>query len=127
MAGAYGGKSLHEQSHGEAFISLVTHRFGSDGFYVLDEPEAALSPARQLALLARIHDLVNDGSQCIIATHAPIVLSYPDATIYELSSEGTAPIQRTFEETDTVRTTVDFLRDRKRWLHELMRTSDDER
>ncbi|EYF03828.1 ABC transporter, ATP-binding protein [Chondromyces apiculatus DSM 436] len=72
VGSAYGGSSLHEQSHGEAFIGLLQHRFGPDGLYVLDEPEAALSPSRQLVLLARMHDLVARGrSQFVIATHSP--------------------------------------------------------
>jgi predicted ATPase len=62
---SYGGKSLHEQSHGESFWSLVMHRFGGNGFYILDEPEAALSPQRQLALLSRIHQLVRDNSRML--------------------------------------------------------------
>ena len=66
---SFGGRSLHEQSHGESFLSLMTERFGGQGLYILDEPEAALSPQRQLAVLSRIHDLVSDDSQFIIATH----------------------------------------------------------
>ncbi|MET0266036.1 MAG: AAA family ATPase [Duganella sp.] len=85
---SYGGISLHEQSHGESFWSLLMHRFGGKGFYILDEPEAALSPQRQLALLARIHELVNDDSQFVIATHSPILMAYPDACIYACSGEG---------------------------------------
>jgi hypothetical protein len=74
-----GGRSLHEQSHGEAFLTLRTERFGAQGLYVVDEPEAALSPARQLAVISRLHDLVRDGSQFVIATHSPILMAYPDA------------------------------------------------
>jgi predicted ATPase len=85
---SYGGKSLHEQSHGESFLALMMNRFGGSGLYVLDEPEAALSPQRQLAALARIHDLVNAGSQFIIATHSPILMAYPDAYIYACSPDG---------------------------------------
>lgn len=81
---SYGGESLHNQSHGEAFFSLMLHRFGGHGLYILDEPEAALSPTRQMAMLSRIHQLVGQNSQFIIATHSPIVLAYPDAKIYEL-------------------------------------------
>ena len=79
---SYGGRSLHEQSHGESFMSLILNRFRGDGIYILDEPEAALSPSRQLALLCRIHQLVKDGSQFIIATHSPILMAYPEADIY---------------------------------------------
>ncbi len=85
---SYGGKSLHDQSHGESFISLLQHRFTRSGFYVMDEPEAALSPQRQLSFLILLHDLLNDnnGIQFLIATHSPILLAYPDAQI--LSFDG---------------------------------------
>jgi hypothetical protein len=72
----YGNRSLHEQSHGESFMTLVMERFRGNGIYLLDEPEAALSPTRQLALLARIHQLVRESSQFIIATHSPILLAW---------------------------------------------------
>lgn len=85
---SFGGKSLHEQSHGESFFALFMNRFGGDGIYILDEPEAALSPTRQMALLTRIHELVGQDSQFLIATHSPIVLAYPNATIYQLSADG---------------------------------------
>jgi len=81
---SYGGKSLHVQSHGESFISLVRHRFWGKGLYILDEPEAALSPSRQMALISLIHQLVQDDSQFIIATHSPIIMAYPNAKIYEI-------------------------------------------
>lgn len=81
---SYGRKSLHHQSHGESFFSLMTHRFGGNGLYILDEPEAALSPTRQMAMLARIHQLVEQESQFIIATHSPIILAFPNCRIYEL-------------------------------------------
>lgn len=82
---SYGGKSLHGQSHGESFISLVQNRFFGNGLYILDEPEAALSPVRQMSLLVYIHELVKLNSQFIISTHSPILLSYPNADIYELT------------------------------------------
>ena len=81
---AYGGKSLHEQSHGESFFSLVLNRFKGNGIYLLDEPESALSPSRQLSFLAVMADLVKKGSQFIIATHSPILMGFPDATIFQL-------------------------------------------
>lgn len=84
LVDSYGGKSLHKQSHGESFIALAINRFGGNGIYILDEPEAALSPSRQLTLLSRINQLVMDGSQFIIATHSPILMAYPDADIYTL-------------------------------------------
>jgi predicted ATPase len=84
----YGGKPLHNQSHGESFLALIQNRFRGDGLYILDEPEAALSPLRQLTLLLEIRELVKKNSQFIIATHSPILLAYPNATIYEISENG---------------------------------------
>jgi len=80
----YGGRSLHEQSHGESFFSVFMNRFKGNGLYILDEPEASLSPSRQMSILSRIHELVELNSQFIIATHSPIIMSYPDALIYEI-------------------------------------------
>ncbi len=105
--GCYGGKPLHEMSHGEAFLTLMTTRVDGHGLYLLDEPEAALSPQRQLAILTRIHDLVMDSSQFLIATHSPILLAYPDAWIFECSGEGLRRIE--YEETEHYRVTRDFL------------------
>jgi predicted ATPase len=104
---AWGGKSPHERSHGEAFMTLLTQRLDGAGLYLFDEPEAALSPKRQMAALVRIHDLVVMHSQFIIATHSPILLSYPHATIYECGDHGIRPI--TYEETEVFRTTRDFI------------------
>ncbi len=113
----YGGSSLHEKSHGESFISLVTHRFGPNGLYILDEPEAALSLRGNLALIRRMHDLVAEGSQFIVSTHSPILLGYPGATIYVLSADGIA--QTAYEETEVVELTRSFLQDRAQFLHHL--------
>jgi len=88
IIGSYGGVSLHAQSHGESFMSLIQHRFGGHGLYVLDEPEAALSPTRQLALLARLDQLVRCNSQFIIATHSPILMAYPEADILQITDDG---------------------------------------
>lgn len=115
----YGGVSLHDQSHGEAFMSLLLNRFLGDGLYVLDEPEAALSPTRQLAMIARLHELVTGGSQFIIATHSPIVMAYPDATIMLLDENGMRPVA--YEETEHYRVMRDFLTHRDAMLRELMR------
>src|SRR5687768_4530105 len=90
---SYGGRSLHEQSHGESFLALMKNRFGPNGLYILDEPEAALSPSRQLSLLIRMRELLEEGSQFIIATHAPIVLAYPGATIYQLDERGISAVE----------------------------------
>ena len=84
----YGGRSLHEQSHGESFFALMKSRFRGKGFYILDEPEAALSPARQIAMLHIMRDLVEAGSQFIISTHSPILTAYPGSQIYEFSEMG---------------------------------------
>lgn len=113
----YGGKSLHAQSHGEAFLSLAVNRWGGEGLYLLDEPEAALSPARQLALLRIFH--LHQGSQFVIATHSPILMAYPDARIYRLSDAGINPVA--YEETDHYRVTRDFLNHRERYLEKLGR------
>lgn len=105
---SYGGKSLHEQSHGESFMSLILNRFRGNGVYILDEPEAALSPSRQMALLCRIHELVERGSQFIIATHSPILMAYPDADIY--LAEHDRKITRTaYKETEHYKLTRDFI------------------
>jgi predicted ATPase len=85
---SYGYRSLHEQSHGESFFAVMVNRFGGDGFYVLDEPEAALSPSRQLAMICRIHQLVQKRSQFVIATHSPILMAYPNARIYQIGTGG---------------------------------------
>ncbi len=85
---AYGWDKLHEKSHGEAFLWVMNHRFRERSLLVLDEPEAALSPTRQLALLARMEQLVKGGCQLIIATHSPLLLAYPRARIYSLDRDG---------------------------------------
>jgi predicted ATPase len=72
---------LHEQSHGEAFFALFRHRFRGHGLDVMDEPEAALSPRRQLEFLAMLHEYGKQGAQVVIATHSPILMAYPDARI----------------------------------------------
>ncbi|MFN7977785.1 MAG: AAA family ATPase [Vicinamibacterales bacterium] len=120
---AYGGQSLHEQSHGEAFLSLLTHRFRGSGLYLLDEPEAALSPQRQLAVLARLHDLAKQGSQFIMATHSPILMAYPDAWIYQFGPDG--PQRISFEDTEHFRVTRAFLANPDRMLRELLRSDSD--
>ena len=115
---SYGGTSLHEKSHGEAFFATFTNRFSGNGIYILDEPEAALSPLRQLSMIARIHDLVKENSQFIIATHSPIIMSYPSAKILELSEEGI--IETKLEETNHYRLMKQFFDDKDRILHHLL-------
>lgn len=116
---SYGGKSLHEQSHGESFFALFDNRFGGDGLYILDEPEAALSPTRQLSFLAKIHELVQARSQLIIATHSPILLGYPNAWIYQASEFGLDRIE--YEDTDHYQVTRNFLTRRQMMLDVLMK------
>jgi len=115
---SYGGRSLHEQSHGESFMALLLNRFGGKGFYILDEPEAALSPQRQLAVISRIHQLVVDDSQFLIATHSPILMAYPNATIYSCSKDGIRKVD--YYETEHYQVTHDFLANPKRMLDVLM-------
>ena len=104
---SYGGASLHEQSHGESFLSIAMHRLGPGGLYLLDEPEAALSPMRQMSLLAILHRLTRAGSQLIIATHSPILLAYPEAAILQFGAGGIERVA--YEETEHYRVTRDFL------------------
>ncbi|WP_241156752.1 AAA family ATPase [Bacillus sp. FJAT-42376] len=120
---SYGGKSLHSQSHGESFLSLFTNRLGEKAIYLLDEPEAALSPQRQLSLLRIIYDLTRDGdSQFIIATHSPILLGYPGASIL-LFDEGEL-VETEYEQTGHYQLTKYFLDNRKKFLAEIFK--DDE-
>jgi predicted ATPase len=104
---SYGGKSLHEQSHGESFFALLDNRFGGNGLYILDEPEAALSPSRQLSMLVRMHELIGLKSQFIIATHSPILMAYPDAWIYQVSNKGLERID--YKNTEHYQVTQNFL------------------
>lgn len=115
---SYGGKSLHEQSHGESFLSLVQNRFGGNGLYILDEPEAALSPTNQLTLLAQFDYLVKKSSQLIVATHSPILLAYPDADIYVLTD---GYIRKTpYRETEHYMVTKQFLNNTENLLRQLL-------
>lgn len=120
---SYGGKSLHEQSHGESFFALFLNRLGGHGMYILDEPEAALSPSRQMSLISRMHELINLDSQFIIATHSPIIMAYPDATIYEIKDT----IRRVkYEETEHYQVMRAFLKNTDGMLHELMKPQSNE-
>jgi predicted ATPase len=111
-------RPLHEQSHGESFLDIALNRFGPNGFYVLDEPEAALSTSGQLALLARIAELVHDGSQFLIATHSPILVGYPDARILRLGDDGVHEIE--YDEAPQVELTRAFLEAPERYLERLL-------
>ena len=104
----YGGVSLHRQSHGEAFLSLVANRFEGNGLYLLDEPEAALSPQRIMALICHIDELVKRNSQFIIATHSPILMAYPGAQILQFSENGRIETVK-YRDTEHYRLTKQFL------------------
>jgi predicted ATPase len=108
---------LHNRSHGESFMDVM-QGFSGDGLYLLDEPEAALSPNRQLAALAVIDDLVKEGAQFIIATHSPILLAYPRAKI--LSFDGTGISEVAYEDTEHYAVTRDFLNHYPRRLQQLL-------
>lgn len=115
---SYGGVSLHQQSHGESFFALMMHRFNGNGLYVLDEPEAALSPQRQLAMIVRLHQLVQARSQFIIATHSPILMAYPNARIYQINDSGLQQVE--YEHTEHYLVSKAFLGNPKRHLDQLL-------
>lgn len=112
---SYGGKSLHDQSHGESFRSLILNRFRPRGIYLLDEPEAALSPTSQMSLLCIIDELVKKDTQFIIASHSPIILAYPNADIYEFSEAGIE--KKSYKETESYSVTKAFLDDPERMMN----------
>lgn len=114
----YGGKSLHEQSHGEAFFATFMNKFKGNGLYILDEPEAALSPTRQMAMISRMHDLSNQQSQFIIATHSPIIMGYPGAMILQISNNGIEVIE--YEKTQNYIVMKEFINNRKKMLDVLL-------
>jgi predicted ATPase len=118
----YGGVSLHDQSHGESFFALFQHRFRENGLYLMDEPEAALSPKRQLEFLALLHDFVGRGGQFIIATHSPIIMAYPEALIYQLDEKGIR--EMAYTNTDHYLVTRGFLSNPRRILSELLNDDD---
>ena len=113
----FGGKSLHNQSHGESFLALVQGHFKSDGLYLLDEPEAALSPQRQLTLLLEINRLAREGCQFIIASHSPILLGIPDAQILSFDDGVIHEIEYT--DTESYRVTEMFVNNREYFLRRL--------
>ena len=120
---SYGGRSLHTQSHGESFMAVLLNKLRGNGIYLLDEPEAALSPNRQLAALSAIHQLVEHHSQFIIATHSPILLSYPHAKIVQF--DGTGVTEIAFEDTEHFAVTRDFLNNYPRRLEQLLQDDAD--
>lgn len=115
---SYGGVSLHEQSHGESFLALVQNRFGGEGLYLLDEPEAALSPSKILTLMVEINQLVQENSQFIISTHSPILMAFPNARIYLIDGSGIRPVN--YRDTEHFSLTKQFLDDPERMLHYLL-------
>lgn len=114
----YGDVSYHDQSHGESFLDLMTNRLRGDGLYLFDEPEAALSPQRQLAFLVAMHELAERESQFIIATHSPIIMAYPNAWIYEFGANGIQRVE--YKETEHYRVTQAFLNRPEQMLRQLL-------
>lgn len=115
---SYGGRSLHELSHGESFMTLLLRRFQGEGFYILDEPEAALSPTRQLAALRRMNELVAERSQFLVATHSPILMAYPNAHIL-LIDEGRIRSVK-YAETEHYLVARRFLNDHQKMIEDLL-------
>jgi predicted ATPase len=115
---SYGNKSLHKQSHGESFMATLLNKLKGSGLYLMDEPEAALSPTRQMAALSAIHQLVEENSQFIIATHSPILLAYPRAKIFQFSSAGIYEVS--YKETEHYEVTKEFLNNHESMLEILM-------
>ena len=110
----YGGKSMHDQSHGEAFFATFMNKFKSNGLYILDELEAALSPTRQMAMISRMHDLANQQSQFIIATHSPIIMGYPGGMILQIANKGNEVIE--YEKTENYIVMKEFINNRRKML-----------
>ena len=118
ISASYGGASLHHQSHGESFLAIVQNRFGGKGLYILDEPEAALSPMRLMTLMSEINRLVRDGSQFIIATHSPILMTFPEAQILEFSDKGIKAVE--YKDTEHFNITKSFLENPEKMLRYLL-------
>lgn len=115
---SYGGTSLHRQSHGESFLALVQNRFSGNGLYILDEPEAALSPLRLLTLMGEIDILVKNNSQFLIATHSPMLMTFPNAEILEFSEKGIKSVS--YKQTEHYRITRSFLENPEKMLKHLL-------
>ena len=113
----YGDRTLHEQSHGESFLSFIK-TFTRPGLFIMDEPEAALSPQRQLSLFTRIAEMAREGSQYIIVTHSPILLAMPDADIIGFDGNGLRYLD--YEETESYRITELMINHRDRMVSELL-------
>jgi len=119
---SYGGKSLHYQSPGASFLAVVLNRFDHHGLYFLDEPEAALSPQGQITLLRAMHDLVEAGSQFVVATHSPILVAFPGAKIYAMTGDGPRAVE--YDDVDQVVLYRSFLADPARFFHYLFADDD---
>lgn len=118
ISASYGGVSLHHQSHGESFLAIVQNRFGGKGLYILDEPEAALSPMRLMTLMSEMDRLVKKDSQFIIATHSPILMTFPEAQILEFSDKGIKEVE--YKDTEHFKITKSFLESPERMLRYLL-------
>ncbi len=118
----YGSVSLHSQSHGESFLSIVQNRFSGNGLYLLDEPEAALSPMRLMTLIVEIDNLLKNNSQFIIATHSPILMAFPNAEILQFSASGIEKVK--YYETEHYKTTKLFIEEPEKMIHHLIEFND---
>lgn len=118
----YGNISLHNQSHGESFLSIVQNRFSGNGLYLLDEPEAALSPMRLMTLIVQMHSLLQNNSQFIIATHSPILMAFPNAQILQFSQLGIEKVK--YYETEHYKTTKLFIEEPEKMIHHLIKFND---
>lgn len=118
--GAYGGKSLHAQSHGESFLALFENRFGPNSFYILDEPEAALSPSRQLVFLRVMKELEAQNCQLLIATHSPILMAYPGADLLAIGEDGMIE-RKSFRETSHFLLYRAFVKDPEGFVADMLR------
>jgi predicted ATPase len=119
---SHGGTFLHERSHGEIFMQLIENRFWHNGLYFLDEPESALSPLKQMRLLVLMHSLVQNASQFIIATHSPILLAYPQATIYNFDDNMN---EISYEDSEHYKQYKLFLDNPKKMIHKLLNDEED--
>jgi predicted ATPase len=121
VGASYGGGSLHACSHGETFLTLLELKFQRNGLFLLDEPEAALSPQRQLSFLLLLHDTVrkHKDAQFIISTHSPILLGYPGAQILSFDEGKIREIS--YEETATLQIVRRFVNDRQNFLEDLLK------
>ena len=114
----YGNISLHNQSHGESFLSIVQNRFSGNGLYLLDEPEAALSPMRLMTLIVEMDSLLKNNSQFIIATHSPILMAFPNAQILQFSESGIEQVN--YYETEHYKTTKLFVEEPEKMIYHLI-------